>query len=108
VPYLSEKAKIEKTEYDKRRKLSDEEKELICTLYAKGGHSQRSLAAQFKVSRRLITFVIDPAKRVANYQARVARGGSTQYYEKEAHTKAIRVHRSYKQQLVLDGKIAVP
>jgi DNA-binding transcriptional regulator LsrR (DeoR family) len=108
VPYLSEKIKIEKTQYDKRVKLTDNDKDLIRTLYATGDHSQRSLAAQFSVSRRTITFAIDPAKREANYQVRVARGGSRQYYDKEKHTDAIRVHRRYKQQLVLDGKVDIP
>ena len=105
MPYKSEQIKIVNTEHDKRRKLTREQESLIRELYKTGEHSQRSLAAQFNVSRRLITFVIDPAKREANYKVRVQRGGSKQYYVKEQHTKYIREHRRYKQALAVEGKI---
>ena len=107
MPYTSEKVKIENTKFDRRKKLTKDDEEQIRKLYSTGDHSQRDLAAQFKVSRRLITFVIDPAKREANYQVRVAKGGSKQYYDKEKHTKSVREHRRYKQKLLLEGKVKI-
>ena len=91
---------------DRRRKLSDDNKEEIRELYKAGGTSQRALAKQFNVSRRLIQFVLDPEKLTENYQRRVARGGSSVYYDRENHTRSIREHRRYKQDLYVQGIIA--
>ncbi len=86
-------------EHDKRVKLTQEEKELIKHLYKTTDTSQRKLATQFGVSRRLITFILDPEKQKANLQAKEARGGSKQYYNKETHTKTMKAHRGYKKAL---------
>ena len=86
-------------EHDKRIKLTQEQKELIKHLYETTDTSQRKLATQFGVSRRLITFILDPEKQKANLQAREARGGSKQYYNKETNTKTIKAHRSHKKAL---------
>ena len=86
-------------EHDKRIKLTPEQKELIKHLYETTDTSQRKLATQFGVSRRLITFILDPEKQKANLQAREARGGSKQYYNKETHAKTMKTHRSHKKAL---------
>lgn len=86
-------------EHDKRIKLTQEDKELIRHLYETTDTSQRKLADQFGVSRRLITFILDTEKHKANLQTREARGGSKQYYNKETHTKTMKAHRSYKKAL---------
>ena len=68
----------------KSAKLTPEDKEEIRYRYLKvGGVSQRELAAEYNVSRRLIVFCIYPERLEANYKARVAKGGSMQYYDKE-------------------------
>jgi len=59
------------------------------------------------VSRRLIVFTIYPERRLANYKARVAKGGSQQYYNKDEHTKCMREHRQCKQKLYIEGKLNV-
>ena len=66
MPYKSEKIKLSK-EQDRRIKLSDEQKEEIRAKYATGLYSQRGLALEYHVSRRLISFVLDDekAKRAA-------------------------------------------
>ncbi len=64
------------------------------------GASQRKLAAMFGVSRRLITFVIDPSKQLANLERRQERGGTKQYYDKSKHADSMRTHRIYKHQIL--------
>ena len=87
-------------------KLSIEDKEEIRHRYLKiGGVSQRELAREYNVSRRLIVFCIYPERLKENYARRVASGGSKQYYVKEKHTEAMRGHRQYKQELELAGKL---
>lgn len=100
MPYKfeSEKLLVPK-EHDKRIKLTQEDKELIRHLYETTDTSQRKLATQFGVSRRLIQFILDPEKHKANLQTREARGGSKQYYNKETHTKTMKAHRSHKKAL---------
>lgn len=102
MPYKSEKIKISSTEYDRRRKLTDEDKEEIKQLV---GMSIRGIARMYGVDKRLIQFILYPERHTKNLADRRARGGSMQYYDKEKHTKYIRKHRHYKQQLFLEGKI---
>jgi len=90
----------------KSAKLSPEDKEEIRYRYLKvGGVSQRELAAEYDVSRRLIVFCIYPERQKENYCKRVENGGSKQYYNKDKHTEAMRKHRQYKQELFLEGKL---
>lgn len=92
---------------DKRVKLTLCQKEEIFELYSTGNFSQRALAREYNVSRRLIQFIISPEKLEENIQRRQERGGSKQYYNKEANTIAQRTHRQHKQQLYLKGELAV-
>ena len=105
MPYLFEKKHIRK-EDDKRRKLSNEDKEEIQNRYLKvGGVSQRELAREYGVSRRLIVFCIYPERQKANYAQRVASGGSKQFYDREKNTGYSQVHRKYKKQLNKEGRL---
>ena len=61
MPYKSDKIKLPK-DLDRRRKLLDCQRRLIKELYKHPLFSQRKLAKIFKVSRRLIQFILDPAK----------------------------------------------
>ena len=91
-------------ELDLRIKLSDEDKEEIQYRYLEiGGVSQRDLAKEYGVSRRLIQFAIYPEKQKENYEQRQRRGGSKQYYSKERNTDAMRRHRAYKRGLMKKG-----
>ena len=87
----------------KNSKLTTEQRTEIFEKYKTGDYSQRELAREYNVSRRLITFIIDPQKMLDNLKRRDERGGSTQYYNKENHTEKTRVHRRYKQELYLKG-----
>jgi transposase len=82
-------------------KLLPCQKEMVLYWHNKG-MSQRKLAAMFSVSRRLITFIIDPKKHKRNLEVRNENGGSKAYYNRDNHTKAIREHRKYKYTILRD------
>lgn len=82
-------------------KLLPCQKEMIL-YWRERGESQRSLARMFNVSRRLITFVLDPEKQAENLKRRAERGGSKTYYNKEKHRECIRNHRKYKHEILKD------
>jgi transposase len=100
MPYLTEKIPIDCPFLDRRTKLLPCQKERVLML-SKEGYSQRKLAAMFNVSRRLITFIIDPKKKERNYQCRLVNGGSSQYYVGgEEWAKTIKEHRTYKNKVL--------
>lgn len=102
MPYACEGKLIPKDK-DRRVKLTDADREEIKRLA--GTMSQQRLAKQFKVSRRLISFILHPEQHKENLKRRAERGGSTQYYNRERHTKAIREHRRYKKKLADAGEL---
>ncbi len=103
MPYKSRKIIIAGGKYDRRIKLTAEEKKEI---YANPlGLSQRKLASIYGVSRRTIQFILDPEKLKENLKRRRERGGSKQYYNREAHRIAMKKHRRRKQKLMIEGKI---
>jgi transposase len=82
-------------------KLLPCQKEMVLYWHNKG-MSQRKLAAMFSVSRRLITFIIDPKKHKRNLEVRNENGGSKAYYKRDKHTKAMSEHRKYKHTILKD------
>lgn len=105
MPRKSDLIPIKNEYLDRRTKLTKENKKRIQELYATGEYSQRELARMYGVSRRLIVFTIYPERREANYQVRVERGGSKQYYDREEHKAAMQKHRLYKKDLYKKGLI---
>ena len=104
MPYKAEKIKIEGTEFDRRIKLTDEQRQDIRELHS-AGLAQRELARRYRVDRRLISFIVNPAGYEENKKRRAERGGSKVYYEKEKHKNYIKSHRRYKQDLKISNKI---
>ena len=105
MPYKSEKIKIAGTKYDRRRKLTDEQKDQIIAL--RGTISQRKCAEMFKVSKRTIVFLWYPEKQQANKQRRLERGGWRQYYKKEKHRETMKNTRRYKHGLYKEKRLAI-
>jgi len=99
MPFKTDKISINDAFLKKSTKLLPCQKEMI-VYWNNRGSSQRKLALMFNVSRRLIQFILDPSKHQANLEARKERGGSKIYYKREKHTKAIKEHRKYKNQLL--------
>lgn len=105
MPYKSEKAGHIPPAKDKRVKLTDDDRARIKQLHQSGDWSQRALAAEFGVSRRLIQFIVYPEKLEAAKQAYAERRKDGRYYDPDAHTKAMRTHRAHKHQLYLNGEL---
>lgn len=103
MPYKSDSIKIEGTKYDRRRKLTEDDRQDIIKLSAE--LSVHQLAKNFNVSRRLVQFILYPERHEENLIRRRARGGSKAYYSTEKNTKAKREHCRYKHKLYLEGKI---
>ena len=92
---------------DARRKLTFAQREEIRLNPLK--LSQRALAAEYGVSRRLIQIILDPAKyegmRETQKKRAEAAGGWTAYQAKYNHTAAVRNLRRKKYKLFLEGKL---
>lgn len=103
MPYKSEKIKLAPTQ-DRRRKLTDEQKEEIKRLYATGLIGQRPLAKQFSVSRSLIQIIVNPEIAKKKKQ-RIKEHWRDYRPSKEEWAKTMREHRCYKQELYLRGEL---
>lgn len=100
MPYKTEKLKLGSPFLDLRTKLLPCQKEMVL-YWSEQGLSQRQLAAMFKVSRRLITFIQDPQKKVKDLENRAARGGSKIYYKGgEEWNETMKRHRRRKHELL--------
>jgi len=105
MPYLSQKIKIEHTVYDRRIKLTPDDKELIKWLREEEEISYQKLANRFKVSKRTIIFICKPETLEACKKARALRGGTKIYYDREKQNETTKEHRQYKQYLKVKGLI---
>lgn len=106
MPYKSEKCKIQGTKYDRRRGLSEEQKELIKWLREEEQLSYNKIAKQFFFSKRLIQFICCPEKEdKAKEQFKERRKDGRYKVSKDEWSETIREHRKYKQELYLENKI---
>lgn len=102
MPYKSERIPIAGTEYDRRRKLSETQKELIRRLWEDDMLSCNQLARMFGVSKRTIQFVCHPEKYEIAKQQRCQRWKDGRYRQsKTDHAATIRRHRQHKQHVYL-------
>lgn len=103
MPYKSEKLKLSEAQ-DRRRKLTDEQKEEIKRIYKSGVCGQRPLAKQFGVSRSLIQIIVNP--EIAEKKKQRIKDHWKDYRPiKEEWAATIREHRRYKQELYLKGEL---
>lgn len=97
--HAEEDARVQGTQYDKRRKLTEEQKEEI---KAKGAsYGIRKLSREYNVDKRLIQFILYPERLKA---ARANRDW-TKYHDRVALTTATRELRKRKKLLIEQGKI---
>lgn len=104
MPYKSEKINLKETQ-DRRVKLLSCQKLAIVEMYSTGLYSITGLAKLWKVSKRLVQFILFPERQSKNIADRNSRGGSKVYYDKAEHSKAIKDLRKYKQELYLKGEL---
>lgn len=104
MPYKSETIKLSETQ-DRRRKLTDEQKEEIKRIYKSGVCGMRPLAEQFGVSRSTIQVIVNP-----NRAERVKQRNKDHWRDyrpsKKEWAATIREHRHYKQELYVKGELS--
>ena len=106
MPCKSEKTRIAGTQYDRRIKLTPDQKEYIKWLREKQLISYSKLAKIFGVSKRLIQFICCPDKYLKNKESLKQRKAEGRYKPTKAEWAAtIREHRRYKEQLKKKGDI---
>ena len=88
------KIAIQGTTFDRRRKLSDEDKENIKCWY-KNGSSIHIISEALRVSRRTVQFILFPERHIKNLADRAERGGTKQYYSKGKHRLSMRRYRDH-------------
>lgn len=86
---------------DRRRALTEAQKEEIQRLYRDTNISIRELARRYPCSRRLIQFILFP-DRYAKQKQRIKENWK-KHYNREKHTVAVRNLRRYKKQLFDKG-----
>lgn len=98
MPYRSETQHLLIPKPLKRSvKLTDEQRAEI--KQNAEGLSTRALAARYGVSRRLVQFILDPAKEEACLDRRKERGGSARYYDQGKHRGYVRSCRQYRRSI---------
>lgn len=102
MPYKSEKIKLPEN-LDRRRKLNDAQKAEIKER-AKRGESQRMLAKEYGVSRRLIGMIVSPEQKAA-VERRIKEHWRDYRPSKSEWASTVREHRRYKHKLFLDGEL---
>ena len=102
-PRITDAKRYDSEFLDKRIKLLQCQRERMVREWKTHGYSQRKLAAMFNVSRRLVTFVLDPHKKDKDLQRRAERGGSKHYYDKKAHALYTRKKRERKYKILGPG-----
>lgn len=103
MPYKSEKIKLKGLQ-DRRKRLTDEQREEIKALYGTGYYSLNDLAKRFVVSKKTILLIVnsDSAKKAKQYRKEHWREWQS---TKEEHREAIKKTRKYKQSLMLKGEL---
>lgn len=106
MPYKSEKIKIAGTQYDRRIKLTEDQKNYIRWLREEEKLSYNKLAQMFNVSKRLIIFVCRP-ETMEKCRERFKQLRKEGRYKppKEEWADIVREHRRYKQKLHIENKI---
>ena len=102
MPYKCSKIIIANTQYDRRIKLSDEDKIDIVNRF-EHGESMRSLSRAFKVDRQVIKYTIYPEYKKDFYEANRKR--TKPEPDKAKRNAYMHTHRVHKQKLYVDGKI---
>lgn len=103
MPYKSEKIKLEGLQ-DRRKKLTDKQREEIKDLYSTGCYSLNGLAKMFEVSKKTILLIVneESAEKAKQYRKEHWR----EWQRKgEEWNKIVKEHRKYKQQLYENGEL---
>lgn len=103
MPYKSEKIKLKGLQ-DRRKKLTDEQREVIKELYGTGFYSLNDLAKRFNVSKKTILLIVNKDSEDKAKQYRKENWKQWQQ-TKEERSEAIKNTRRYKYELYKNGKL---
>lgn len=103
MPYKSEKIKLHGLQ-DRRKRLTDEQREEIKELYGTGLYSLNNLAKRFEVSKKTVLLIVNKESEERAKQYRKEHWKEWQRTGKE-HTEAIKNTRRYKHKLYVEGKL---
>lgn len=103
MPYKSEKIKLKGLQ-DRRKRLTDKQREEIKELYGTGHYSLNDLAKRFAVSKKTILLIVNNNSAEKAKQYRKEHWREWQRTGQE-HNKAIKNTRQYKQSLYKNGKL---
>ena len=101
MPYRVEKIKLP-PELDRRRKLSDEQKDEIKHKYGTGFYSLNGLAKEYGVSKKTILLIVNPESKRKNDEW-IKDHWRDYLPSKEERNAIVREHRAYKHK-VLGGR----
>lgn len=103
MPYKSESIRLQGLQ-DRRRKLTDEQKEMIKEMYATGSWSLAKLGNEFGVSKKTILLLVNPDS--ADGAKKYCKENWKRFQKsKKVRTAVAREHRRYKQSLYLSGQL---
>lgn len=103
MPRKSDSMPIRNPEHDKRVKLTDADRENIRKDYEGGDISIRGLERKYKVSRRLIQFILFPERLEKSKKLYAERQKDGRYYDKDKHRAYTKKHRDHKKELNEQG-----
>jgi len=103
MPYKSEKIPLGEKQ-DRRRKLTQEQKDEIVALYSTGLNSLRSLGKQFGVDKSYISILVNP-ERAETVRNRIKEHWRDYKATQENWAKIMKEHRRYKHSLYLKGEL---
>ncbi len=103
MPYKSEKIKLKGLQ-DRRKRLTDEQREEIKKLYGTGCYSLNGLAKRFEVSKKTVLLIVNKESAERAKQYRKEHWHEWQRKDEE-HNEAIKNTRKYKQSLYLKGEL---
>ena len=101
MPYKSEKQKLP-PELDRRRKLSDVQKDEIKYKYSTGLYSLNGLAKEYNVSKKTVLLIVNHESKRKNDE-RIKEHWRNYVPTKEERNAIMREHRAYKHN-VLKGE----
>ena len=103
IPYKSEKIKLNESQ-DRRKKLTEEQREEIKELYSTGLYSLNELAKQYNVSKKTILLIVnkESAERAKEYRKEHWKEWQRKGDE---WNETVRKYRAYKQELYLKGEL---
>lgn len=103
MPYKSEKIKLKGLQ-DRRKRLTDEQRNNIKDLYGTGHYSLNDLAKRFNVSKKTVLLIVNSNSADKAKQYRKEHWKEWQRTGEE-HNKAINNTRKYKHELYKQGEL---